>query len=190
MSRLTITPDDRPGQPDFISENATEIAARLAPLAVSFERWQSPVAIGPDDAPDAILAAYRPHLDALMGQSLMGQSLMGESGAGSADVIKLTPDHPQAAALRAKFLQEHRHTEPEIRFFVAGSGNFILHVNGFVYDVKCTEGDLIGVPAGIPHWFDAGPAPDFTALRVFTDTTGWVPHFTGSDISTRFPASE
>jgi len=25
-------------------------------------------------------------------------------------------------------------------------------------------------------------------LRVFTDTTGWTPHYTGSDLAERFPA--
>jgi 1,2-dihydroxy-3-keto-5-methylthiopentene dioxygenase len=45
---------------------------------------------------------------------------------------------------------------------------------------------LISVPANTKHWFDAGPAPYFTALRVFTDTTGWTPHYTGDEISERF----
>ena len=30
--------------------------------------------------------------------------------------------------------------------------------------------------------------PSFIALRVFTDTSGWVAQFTGDDISNRFPA--
>jgi 1,2-dihydroxy-3-keto-5-methylthiopentene dioxygenase len=91
--------------------------------------------------------------------------------------------------LRQKFLAEHTHSEDEIRFFVAGSGNFILHVGGKVYDAHCTQGDLISVPAGTKHWFDAGEAPSFTALRVFTDTSGWTPEYTGETISERFPAA-
>ena len=65
---------------------------------------------------------------------------MGETGAGSADVIKLTPDNPQADALRQKFLYEHIHTEDEVRFFVHGAGNFIMHVDGRVYDAHCDAG--------------------------------------------------
>jgi 1,2-dihydroxy-3-keto-5-methylthiopentene dioxygenase len=179
MTRLTVYRDDNPGAPELRSEDVDTIVAALTRINVSFERWESPVAVSPDDSPERILEAYRPYLD----------RLMGELGAGSADVIKLTPDHPQAQAMRAKFVNEHLHTEPEIRFFVHGAGNFVLHVDGRVYDVHCTQGDLIGVPAGIKHWFDAGEAPNFTALRVFTDTTGWVPHFTGDTISERFPAS-
>ena len=103
--------------------------------------------------------------------------------------MKLHPEHPQAAALREKFLEEHTHSEPEIRFFVAGSGHFVLHENGKVYDILCEKDDLIQVPAGIKHWFDAGLKPSFIALRVFTDMSGWVAQYTGETIAERFPAS-
>jgi 1,2-dihydroxy-3-keto-5-methylthiopentene dioxygenase len=178
MSRLTVYRDDAPGTPVLQTDDAQGIAAALRPIGVRFERWESPVALSPDDAPEAILAAYRPYLD----------TLMGELKAGSADVIKLTPDNPNAAALRQKFLSEHTHTEDEVRFFVHGSGNFIMHVDGHVYDAHCTQGDLISVPAHTRHWFDAGEAPFFTALRVFSDTSGWVAHYTGDKVHEAFPA--
>jgi 1,2-dihydroxy-3-keto-5-methylthiopentene dioxygenase len=178
MSRLTVFSDAEPGKPVIATADAAEIARHLSTIGVRFERWDSPVTLSPDDSAETILAAYRPYLD----------TLMGAIGAGSADVIKLTPDHPQAAALRAKFLSEHTHTEDEIRFFVHGSGNFIMHVAGQVWDAHCVQGDLISVPANTQHWFDAGDQPSFTALRVFTDTSGWVAHFTGDKISERFPA--
>jgi 1,2-dihydroxy-3-keto-5-methylthiopentene dioxygenase len=76
-----------------------------------------------------------------------------------------------------------------VRFFHEGSGNFVLHVEGKVYDAHCTKGDLISVPANSKHWFDAGTEPSFTVLRVFTDTSGWTPHYTGTDMSERFPAA-
>lgn len=179
MSRLTVYAENAPAQPMLRTEDADQIAQALGAIGVRFERWESPVALSPDDSAEAILDAYRPYLD----------RLMGETGAGSADVIKLTPDHPQAAALREKFLAEHIHTEDEVRFFVHGAGNFIMHVDGRVYDAHCEQGDLISVPANTRHWFDAGEAPFFTALRIFTDTSGWVAHFTGDDISARFPAA-
>lgn len=179
MSRLTVYRENAPGEALIRTEDAAEMARLLAPLGVRFERWESPVALGADDPADVILDAYRPYLNALM----------GDIGAGSADVIRLRPDHPQAEALRAKFIDEHTHTEDEVRFFVHGSGNFVLHAEGRIWDVHCTQGDLISVPADTKHWFDAGPTPDFTALRVFTDTSGWVPHYTGAKLGEAFPAS-
>ncbi len=179
MSRLTVFRDDTPGTPLLRTEEGEAIARELSAIGVRFERWDSPVELTPDDSPDTILDAYRPHLD----------RLMGDLGAGSADVIKLTPQTPNLKALRDKFLSEHVHTEDEVRFFVHGEGSFILHVDGKVYDAHCTQGDLIAVPHGIRHWFDAGETPTVTALRVFTDTSGWVAHYTGDDVSERFPAA-
>jgi 1,2-dihydroxy-3-keto-5-methylthiopentene dioxygenase len=179
MSRLTIYADDAPKTPLVRTEDAAEIANELGRIGVRFERWESPVVLSPQDSAEKILDAYRPYLD----------KLMGTTGAGSADVIKLTADNPQGPALRQKFLSEHIHTEDEVRFFVHGSGNFIMHVDGRIYDAHCTEGDLISVPANTRHWFDAGEKPFFTALRVFTDSSGWVPHYTGESVHEQFPAS-
>ncbi|MDP3414477.1 acireductone dioxygenase [Falsiroseomonas sp.] len=177
MSRLTVW-DAATNQQIQVTEDPAAIAAALSAIGVRFERWE--LADLPADAPaEAVLEAYRPRLD----------GFMGETGAGTADVIKLTPDHPQKDAMRAKFLSEHIHTEDEVRFFHAGSGNFVLHVDGKVFDAHCTPGDLISVPADSKHWFDAGENPNFAVLRVFTDTSGWTPHYTGTDMATRFPAA-
>jgi 1,2-dihydroxy-3-keto-5-methylthiopentene dioxygenase len=179
MSRLTVTADTSPGRPELRTEDPAAIAEALAAVGVRFERWDLRTAVSPDAEPESILAAYRPYLD----------NLMGETGAGTADVIKLRPGNEAYPAMRKKFIDEHIHTEDEVRFFVSGTGNFILHVNGRVYDAHCTEGDLISVPAGLKHWFDAGDEPNATVLRVFTDTTGWTPHYTGDPISALFPAA-
>jgi len=176
MSQLVIFDDLRPEHPVLKTEDAAAISRELGAIGVRFERWESPVSLSPEDSAEVILAAYKPYLD----------ELMGEQGAGSADVIKMAPGNPNYGAMRAKFLAEHIHTEDEIRFFVHGGGHFVMHVNGRVYDAYCEAGDLISVPANTRHWFDAGETPFFTALRVFTDTSGWVPHYTGDMISERF----
>jgi len=115
---------------------------------------------------------------------------MGEKGYQSVDVISLAPDHPDRAMLRQKFLSEHTHSEDEVRFFVAGSGLFTLHIDDKIYEVKCESGDLIGVPDNTRHWFDMGPEPNFIAIRLFTNVEGWVANFTGSDIAQKFPRYE
>ena len=177
MSRLTVW--DAATNAKLVStEDPQAIAEALRPIGVRFECW--PRADLPDDADaEAILAAYRPRLDAFL----------AATGAGTADVIKLTPDHPMKDAMRAKFLSEHTHTEDEVRFFHAGTGKFVLQVDGKVFDAACGPGDLISVPANAKHWFDAGEAPAFAVVRVFTDTTGWTPHYTGTDMAERFPAT-
>jgi 1,2-dihydroxy-3-keto-5-methylthiopentene dioxygenase len=41
----------------------------------------------------------------------------------------------------------------------------------------------------VKHWFDAGLEPNATVLRIYTDTSGWTPHYTGDKISELFPAA-
>lgn len=178
MSRLTIYRDDAPETKLLDTDRPRQIAETLQPLGIRFERWDAPVVPPKDADADTVLDAYRPYLD----------GLMGETGAGSADVVRINARTPDLSALRDKFLSEHTHSEDEVRFFVHGQGAFVLHIGSKVYSVLCTQGDLISVPAGIPHWFDAGLAPDVVALRVFTDTTGWVAQYTGDEIARRFPA--
>lgn len=177
MSTLTVYPQDDPAAGRCL-DDADAIRRELAAIGVTFERWRARAPVAPGAAPAEVLAAYRPEID----------RLVAERGYRSVDVVSLDPAHPERAALRRKFLAEHTHADDEVRFFVAGSGLFTLHAAGRVYAVLCEQGDLISVPAGMPHWFDMGSAPAFTCIRLFNDPAGWVAHFTGDEIATRFPA--
>ncbi len=154
-----------------------DIARELGNVGIRFEHWRADQPVAPGAAQDTVIAAYRTDID----------RLMREGGYRSVDVISMAPDHPDRATLRRKFLDEHTHGEDEVRFFVAGSGQFSLHIGDKVYDVVCTAGDLIGVPAGTRHWFDMSAAPSFVAIRLFTNPDGWVAQFTGDAIAERFP---
>jgi len=154
-----------------------EIAQELGRRGVRFERWRTTVALKPGADPEAVIEAYREDID----------RLIRDEGYHAVDVVSLHAEHPQKAELRKKFLDEHTHSEDEVRFFVAGSGLFSLHLGDEVYEVLCQQGDLIGVPDGTRHWFDMGPNPFFVAIRLFTNPAGWVANFTGTDIAARFP---
>lgn len=180
MSRLRIFADDRPDVPLSETRDHAAMAAELAKLGVDFEQWTTTQSIAPGDAPDTIIAAYRSDID----------RISAERGFTTIDVVSIAPDNPNRDAMRAKFLDEHYHVEDEVRFFVAGSGLFSLHVDGKVYEVLCEAGDLISVPDKTTHWFDMGPEPSFVAIRFFQKADGWVGHFTGTDIAQRFPRYE
>ncbi len=180
MSRLRIFNDTDPTTPTFTTDAAEQIAVKLGLKGVRFEQWQPTVELAAGAEPEAVIAAFRADID----------RLMAEGGYKAVDVISLTPEHPQKEALRKKFLDEHTHSEDEVRFFVGGSGLFSLHLDSEVYEVLCEAGDLISVPDNTTHWFDMGPTPSFIAIRLFTNVEGWVANFTGSDIAMRFPRYE
>ena len=180
MSRLRIFDHGGPDAPLLATADRAEMAAELARIGVAFEQWEAAQPVAPGDPPEAIMAAYRPDID----------RLVAERGFRTVDVVSIAPDNPARDAMRGKFLDEHFHNEDEVRFFVAGSGLFTLHVDDKVYEILCEAGDLIGVPDGTTHWFDMGPEPSFVAIRFFTEPDGWVGHFTGTDIARRFPRYE
>jgi 1,2-dihydroxy-3-keto-5-methylthiopentene dioxygenase len=177
MSRLRIYADTQHEHPLGQYDDHAAISAELARVGVRFEAWAAKQAIAPGATQDEVIEAYRGDIE----------RLMNEEGYRSVDVISLKPDHPDRATLRQKFLNEHTHSEDEVRFFVAGAGQFTLHIDGKVYEVLCEQGDLIGVPDNTPHWFDMSESPYFVAIRLFTNTDGWVANFTGADIAERFP---
>jgi 1,2-dihydroxy-3-keto-5-methylthiopentene dioxygenase len=153
------------------------IANRLHSIGVLFERWHADRILDDGATQDEIIAAYHGSVD----------RLMQHYNFKSADVISMTPDHPDREVLRNKFLDEHTHSDFEVRFFVDGQGLFFIHADDRVHAILCTQGDLISVPANTPHWFDMGTEPHLKCIRLFTTPEGWVANYTGSAIAKRFP---
>ncbi len=156
------------------------IASTLQGIGVQFEQWTTDQVLEAQVTSEFVLSAYQPSVDRLKQQY----------GFQSADVISLTPDHVDKATLRQKFLDEHRHSDFEVRFFVEGKGLFFIHHLDRVYGVMCEKGNLISVPAETKHWFDMGAEPEFKCIRLFTTSGGWVASYTGDKIADNFPRFE
>lgn len=176
MTALTVYLDDQPQYGELYTDFSA-IQEQLGQIGVQFERWTANCKLTADADQESILAAYADSITKLKQQF----------GFQSVDVVKLSPEHPEKDAFRQKFLNEHVHSDFEVRFFVEGRGLFYLHVGDNVYAVLCEQGDLISVPANTTHWFDMGENPRFTCIRLFTTPEGWVADFTGSEIAKTFP---
>lgn len=177
MSQLTVYAEDDAGQVLFRSDDFKKISAELGKAGIKLERWQADRELADDADNDTIIAAYQAEID----------RLVAIGGYQTWDVVSMHPDHPDKTAFRQKFLDEHTHSEDEVRFFVRGHGLFVMHVGTRVYSMLCEKNDLISVPAMTKHWFDMGPNPVFTAIRLFNNPEGWVAKFTGDKIAARFP---
>lgn len=177
MSRLTIYPEDAPLVPELDTRDEREITRALREVGVRFERWRAPRTLSRQDDDRVVMDMYQADID----------RLKREGGYQSVDVLRCLPDNPKKAELRAKFLSEHTHAEDEVRFFVEGAAVFYLRLAGRIYMTLCERNDLISVPAGTRHWFDMGPTPSFTVIRLFTTPDGWVAQYTGDAVATRYP---
>ncbi len=155
-----------------------EIRSFFNDRGVYFDQWTCDVVFDDTATQEEILKAYEKDL----------KPFMDQGGYQTADVISINKLTENYDAIRAKFLAEHTHSEDEIRFFVDGQGLFWFNLeNEPVFNLLCQKGDLISVPAGTKHWFDAGESDPFVkAIRIFIDMSGWVPHYTDSRIELKF----
>ncbi|MGD8583211.1 MAG: acireductone dioxygenase [Gammaproteobacteria bacterium] len=180
MTRLTVYPESQPQCPSLQTIEFATIQQQLSAVGIRFERWQADHDLAPDADNESIIEAYQGEIN----------KLIAEQGYQTYDVVSMNPDHSQKEEFRNRFLAEHTHSEDEVRFFVRGHGLFVIHVGDKVYALLCEKDDLISVPANTRHWFDMGPNPVFTAIRLFNNPEGWVANFTGDDIASRFPLLE
>ena len=178
MTRLIIHPENGSAQPELDTRAHDLITRELGAIGVVFEHWPAEAELKEGDDETAVLAAYRESLE----------KLERKGGYQSKDVVRLNPNHPDRVALRAKFLSEHIHDDDEVRIFVEGGATFFLHAPGKIYELYAERGDLINVPAGAKHWFDTGLEPNFTAIRLFTNPTGWEARFTNDAVAEHFTA--
>jgi len=155
-----------------------EIRAFFEKRNLFFDQWSCDVIFDDTATQDEILAAYSKDL----------MPFMKSGGYETADVISINKLTENYDAIRAKFLAEHTHSEDEIRFFVDGQGLFWFNLETEpVFNLLCEKGDLISVPAGTKHWFDAGATHPFVkAIRIFIDMSGWVPEYTASSLEKEF----
>lgn len=180
ISTLRVWSDRDPANTITQTSDRAHIAQELQHIGVRFEQWLADAELPRGANQEAVIDAYRSSIDRLVAQC----------GYSSFDVLRVERGAPNTETMRRKFLDEHRHSEDEVRFFVEGRGAFYLHVDGRVYQTVCCKGDLISVPAGTKHWFDMGPDPDFTVIRLFMNPDGWVANFTGDPIAANYPKLE
>ncbi len=166
---------------------SSEICSFLKERHIFFDQWNCDVTFDDSATQEEILTAYAKDLVPFMENSVYK----------TADVISINSTTENYSALRSKFLSEHTHAEDEIRFFVDGKGLFWFNLeNEPVFNLLCEAGDLISVPAGTKHWFDAGEIDPFVkAIRIFLDMSAWTPNYTNSKIELEYinfkmPSSE
>ncbi|MCB1201483.1 MAG: acireductone dioxygenase [Leptospiraceae bacterium] len=176
MSLLKVFSDNNASDFQEFTE-FDEIRQQLADAGIRFERWQAEKDLSNEATQDQIIEAYRESID----------KLKKERGFITVDVVSIHPETPNHPEMRKKFLDEHTHSEDEVRFFVDGSGAFYIHKNQKVLQMICERNDLLSVPAGTKHWFDMGPKPFFKAIRLFNNPEGWVAKFTGDKLAQNYP---
>lgn len=167
MSSLTVYHQSSPEHPNKLLTHAEDIASTLAVIGVQFSQIpvQQPVTAG--TASDEVLTTIRVQVD----------QLMTAHGYASVEVLSLCDERGEGSEL-ARGLRHEQVCQPaHLHYYLAGRGLLALHSGEYVYSLLCEKGDLLLLPAGTAHWFDAGEHPRFAMLRLFESpqVPGFVP---------------
>lgn len=157
MSSLTVYPQSSPTQPNKLLTHVEDIASTLAAVGVQFSQIpvQQPVTAG--IASDELIASNRLQID----------QLMSAHGYASVEVLSLCDERGEGSELVRRLRHEQVCQSPYLHYCLAGRGLLALHIGEYVYSLLCEKNDLVLVPTGIAHWFDAGEHPRFAVLRLF-----------------------
>ena len=105
-------------------------------------------------------------------------ALARDRGYVTQDVVELSPATPNLDTICAKFIDEHLHTEDEVRFVLGGEGVFDIRARDDRWmRVEVEPGDLIVVPENRFHRFMLTEKRAIRCVRLFKDQSGWTPHY-------------
>ena len=155
-----------------------EIVHELESRGLGYEKWKT-LDNHHNMSNDEIYKHYETEIDTIMKKYNFVKN----------DIITLTPNHEKKKIFRNKFLDEHIHTDKEVRYFIDGAACFYIHLvdQQEVIRIECAKGHLLVVPENTKHWFDMGPNPYFKVIRFFGIEDGWVAEYTQDQISKKFP---
>jgi len=152
--------------------DAADVASFLGERSIHFATWDIPA--------EAKALADLPRLDDSQKARLLElfAQQLGASSYPNADVIAIRPDLPGLEGALAKFDRLHYHDDDEVRAIVGGEGVFgFMGADDRQFLLHIVAGEYISVPARTWHWFYCTDSQNITALRLFEDMTGWVPHY-------------
>lgn len=181
MSKLAFYTQFNLQKPYKVSDDVSEFSDELRDAGIHFEQWPTVTHLpNTEIREDDVFNIYKDQIADVKKRFNYTQ----------VDVSTMKPDDAFSISVRGRYLSEHTHEEDEVRFFLAGKVLVYLHINHKIHILECTKGDFIIIPAGIKHWVDIGPKPNFTVLRWFDSKKAFTNQFTSGFVAEATPRWE
>lgn len=155
----------------------SKIQSILSPLLVSVQQWSTNQSV--EELLHAPLLDIEQRETVLRAHDHYFSILQEEENYQTRDLIVLNPDIPNLDVLLEKFARIHTHDDHEVRYIVDGEGifGFVLPNDDQVL-LTVQAGEYIKVPKDTEHWFILTKQKRIKAIRYFSTTEGWTPHYT------------
>ncbi|AFY48685.1 hypothetical protein Nos7524_2868 [Nostoc sp. PCC 7524] len=110
--------------------------------------------------------------------------LQQENGYLWSDLWNLHPGLPNLDILITTYSKYHTHTAPESLYVLAGEIIFgFVKPDGSHVQLLLQSQDYLHIPTAVEHWCSPTALLHCKAVRYFTTADGWVPSYTGTQLS-------
>jgi 1,2-dihydroxy-3-keto-5-methylthiopentene dioxygenase len=100
------------------------------------------------------------------------------------DLLNVHPGSPNLQAQITTYQHYHTHTAPEAVYLLAGEMIYgFVRPDGSQVQLLLQAQDYLHIPTEVEHWSSPAASLHFKVIRYFTTVEGWIPNFTGTQVS-------
>jgi 1,2-dihydroxy-3-keto-5-methylthiopentene dioxygenase len=110
--------------------------------------------------------------------------LQQENGYLWCDLLSIHPGSPNMETLIATYGRYHTHTAAEALYLLAGEMIYgFVKPDGSQVQLLIQPQDYIHIPSEVEHWSSPSASLNYKVIRYFTTVEGWMPSYTGTQLS-------
>ncbi|MBW4644714.1 MAG: acireductone dioxygenase [Goleter apudmare HA4340-LM2] len=167
-----------------IATDQSEIASELAPLGIHLKHYDPGTSLlFPHLLDQDVLTDTEKRYILELHNSAM-EFLQQENSYLWCDLFSLHPGSPHLPTAIATYSRYHTHTSAEPLYVLAGEMIFgFVRADGTQIQLLVQAQDYLVIPADVEHWCSPSASLYFKGVRYFTTAEGWLPTYTGTQLS-------
>lgn len=173
----------------LIFENKTEtidipqIQRALGPLGIKVAYYEISQDVEIQQLLNKDLLTDEEKEQVLVGHDIYFTKLQQVDGYQMRDLVVLCNSIEGLEGMLSKFDKCHTHEDDEVRYIVDGKGWFgFVMPDGQQAKLLVEAGEYINIPKDTEHWFVLDDDNWIKAIRYFSNTDGWAPKYTGTEV--------
>ncbi|MFN6528098.1 cupin domain-containing protein [Nostoc sp. ChiSLP03a] len=167
-----------------IESDLDEIARELAPLGIQLKHYDPGTSLlFPNLLDQDVLTETEKRYYVELHNSVF-EFLQQENGALWCDLLNVHPGSFNLHHLIATYGRYHTHPAPEPLYVLSGEMIYgFVRPDGSQVQLLVQAQDYLYIPAGVEHWCSPTALLNFKGIRYFAIAEGWVPNYTGTQVS-------
>ncbi|MHC5756220.1 1,2-dihydroxy-3-keto-5-methylthiopentene dioxygenase [Nostoc sp.] len=167
-----------------IESDLGEIARELAPLGVQLRHYDPGTSLLFSNLLDQDVLTEAEKRYCVELHNSVFEFLQQENGGIWCDLLNVHPGSFNLHHLIASYSRYHTHPAAEPLYVLAGEMIYgFVRPDGSQVQLLVQAQDYLYIPAGVEHWCSPTASLNFKGIRYFAIAEGWVPNYTGTQVS-------